>query len=68
MSRQRRHGFCNTFFFPLQVDGSLSRSDKDNSNNNFMENSIGKFAPYAAQKLKLAGRAVLKDAESKSQE
>ncbi|XP_047480840.1 uncharacterized protein LOC125033405 [Penaeus chinensis] len=52
----------------VKVDGSLSKSERDSSNNNFLENSIGKFAPYAAQKLKLAGRAVLKDAEPKGQE
>ncbi|XP_027210702.2 uncharacterized protein [Penaeus vannamei] len=52
----------------VKVDGNLSRADKDSTNNNFMENSIGKFAPYAAQKLKLASRAVLKEAEPKKSE
>lgn len=65
-SRQRRGVLI--FLFSLQVDGNLSRADKDSTNNNFMENSIGKFAPYAAQKLKLASRAVLKEAEPKKSE
>merc|ERR1712168_884197 len=51
----------------VQVEGTLARTEKGTSKNNFMENSISRFAPVAAQKLKLASRAVLKVAEPKNQ-
>merc|ERR1712002_136240 len=50
----------------VQVDGTLSKAEKRTSKNNFMENSLGKFAPVAAQKLKFASRDVLQAAEPKA--
>jgi len=51
----------------VTVDGTLEKDQtKLRTENNFLEKSIGRMTPFAAKKLKLLARAVLKETEARN--